>query len=273
MLSKLLKHEFMVTWKIPVLLDAVLIGLGLMSYVALRAVPHMEDSIGVLVLLFALIGIFYIGLIAASIILQIYLVLRYYRNLYTEEGYLTFTLPVSPDHILNAKLINGYIWELLSLICTLASLFIAAAGMLQAMAVNSAELQEFADEMMSIFGVDDPHFIISILLMGIISPLASTMSLYFCVTVGQLWQKHKILGAILCYIGIYVANQIMAQVAIFSSAGFFEFMDEEFSEGFDPGLGSLYAGMFTKITVFQLILSVAFYIACILINRKKVNLD
>ena len=79
MLSKLLKHEFMVTWKIPVLLDAVLIGLGLMSYVALRAVPHMEDSIGVLVLLFALIGIFYIGLIAASIILQIYLVLRYYR--------------------------------------------------------------------------------------------------------------------------------------------------------------------------------------------------
>ena len=45
------------------------------------------------------------------------LIVRYYRNLYGDEGYLMNTLPVTPAQHVWAKLICAFLWELgLSLI-------------------------------------------------------------------------------------------------------------------------------------------------------------
>jgi hypothetical protein len=270
MLSKLLKHEFTATWKVPVALDALLIVLGIMAYFVITGIP-MVESTGVYILLFALIGIYYIGIIAANIIMQVYIVMRYHKNLYTEEGYLTFTLPVTTNSIINAKVIVGYVWEILSLICTLGSLFIAASGVLNSVDVSSAELQEFANELMSIFGVTDPRFITAMILTVVISPLSSLLALYFSVTVGQLWQKHKILGAVFCYIGLYILNQIIGQVSLFSS-GFYGLMGDAATE-FDSIFSTIYASMLTTTAIVQGILAVVYYVACIMITKKKINLD
>ncbi len=271
MLSKLLKHEFTATWRVPVALDALLIVLGIMAHFVIKSIPLVEDSVGVYVILFSLIAIYYIGIIAANIIVQIFLVMRYYRNLYTSEGYLTFTLPVRTSHIINAKVINGYIWILLSGICTVASLFIAAIGLVDAADIPVYELREFATEIGTLFGINDPGFIVTLLLTVLISSLSAILGLYFSVTVGQLWQKHKILGAVLCYVGIYIINQIGAQIS-FLSSGYFRMLTGSGTD-FDAAFSGLYGRILTSTTIFSLVMVVIYYTGCILITKKKINLD
>ena len=52
--------------------------------------------------------------IAASVMTQVLMIQRYYKNLFTDEGYLTNVLPVSAtDHILSKMLVFGA-WSILN---------------------------------------------------------------------------------------------------------------------------------------------------------------
>ena len=44
-------------------------------------------------------------------------------------------------------------------------------------------------------------------------------------------------------------------------------------ENYDREFGRLYAGMLNRSTIISAVLSIAFYAACIIINKRKVNLD
>lgn len=59
--------------------------------------------------------------IAASVMTQVLMIQRYYKNLFTDEGYLTNVLPVSAtDHILSKMLVFGA-WSILNALSVLAS--------------------------------------------------------------------------------------------------------------------------------------------------------
>ena len=118
MLGKLLKHDFIAAWKVPVILDAALIVFGIMTAALIQAIPHMDSSLSMSLFTFSFFGSYYIGIIAANIVTLIFLVIRYYRNLYTAEGYLTFTLPVHTDLIVLSKVITGSVWMCLSYFST-----------------------------------------------------------------------------------------------------------------------------------------------------------
>lgn len=53
-------------------------------------------------------GVYALGF-ASSIITLIFILMRYYKNFFTDEGYLTFTLPVTPHELLWTKLISGMV--------------------------------------------------------------------------------------------------------------------------------------------------------------------
>lgn len=267
MLTKLLKHEFRAIWKVPAALDAVLIVLGIIAHIMIRTIPYIKDSIGFIILMILFAGIYYIGIIAANIVTLIFLVMRYYRNLYTPEGYLTFTLPVSTESIINAKVISGFIWEMLAVLSTVVSVLTALSGFIFMTDIPYDTLSQEADDMLNVFG-SVQGLIMSVLIMGLVSALYNVLSLYFSVTLGQLWAKHKILGAVLCYIGIYIMNLIIGQASLFST-GFYTAVNTDL----DSSFVSMYSGMLNRSTVSFAILSVIFYIACIMITKRKVNLD
>ena len=267
MLGRLIKHEFKATWRVPVALDAVLIALGILAHFMIRTIPYVKDSIGFIILMLLFVGIYYIGIIAANIVTLIFIVMRYYRNLYTSEGYLTFTLPVTTNSIINAKVISGFTWTLLSVISTGISIIITLTGFLGIADIEYGELYELASDFLSIFDAG-PSLIFSVIFLGIVSSLYNVLSLYFSVTVGQLWEKHKILGAVLCYIGIYILNVIIGQAGMFLS-GFYMAMESDLDNAF----ASLYTGMLNRTALISALLSIVFYTACIMITKRKINLD
>ena len=105
MLKKCLKHEWKACWKNMALLNGAAIFMGALGGFGFlfSQLSELPDLLIVLYL-FAYILI----VIAASVMTQVLMIQRYYKNLFTDEGYLTNVLPVSAtDHILSKMLVFG----------------------------------------------------------------------------------------------------------------------------------------------------------------------
>ena len=118
MLKKCLKHEWKACWKNLTLLNGAAVFMGAVGGggVLFSRIHELPD----LLVLFYILS-YAIILIAASVLTQILMIQRYYKNLFTDEGYLTNVLPVSAtDHILAKMLVFGA-WNILNGLSVLAS--------------------------------------------------------------------------------------------------------------------------------------------------------
>lgn len=128
MLGKLMKQEWLSTWKIPtVLIGVVFAAATIFGLFCASPVWDLMDWWGADVIFSATILLFYGALMCCGVGTSIYLAVRYYRSMYSNEGYLTHTLPVTPNQLLLSKMINFSIWELLSVICIVFNIMLFAA--------------------------------------------------------------------------------------------------------------------------------------------------
>ena len=111
MLGKLLKQDFRATARIMLPLYVAVPVLGLFTNLITRL---CENQNGFLIrAISALVSfVFSLSLIAAVVTTIVLMVLRFYRNLMTDEGYLMFTLPVSTTELIFSKLIVSVVWFL-----------------------------------------------------------------------------------------------------------------------------------------------------------------
>ena len=128
MLGKLFKHDFSSTAK-PLLLFSVIVlavsgaGAGL-KYVLDLPVLNGDNLYSIRFVITMLIIACYFALFAYFILMLILIVIRYYRNLFTEEGYLTFTLPTTTGKILLSKFLSAYLTMFIALIVAAGGLAI-----------------------------------------------------------------------------------------------------------------------------------------------------
>lgn len=175
---------------------------------------------------------------------------RYYTHLFTDQGYLTFTLPVKRSTIFWAKTASAYIYNLgaiavtsiMSILMTLGVVggFVAGVfyvGMMQTgmtllqllQTINVADLIELwnicTSWILNEFGMLNVFRVVFItLLLGLIylaADFASIMTGYFCITIGAtLFRKLKLLGALVSY---YVVNNVLAVPAVYFGTYYFMF--------------------------------------------------
>ncbi len=111
MLGKLMKYDMRYMARV---LPWIYAG-GLLISALLCGVIFLIDN--ELVLLFGVnfaSFLFIVAVEAVSICSTVFMIVRIYRNMYSDEGYLTFTLPVKTSEIVNSKIITGAIWTLIS---------------------------------------------------------------------------------------------------------------------------------------------------------------
>jgi hypothetical protein len=122
MFTKLLKHEWKSTGKLLGILSLGALGIGVLAAVVLRLlVTYGEaawDSDSVLVLVIPMLGMMlffmFLGLVVYSVGTMIYLLIRFYKNKFTDEGYLTFTLPVNSRQIFLSSAVYILVWQVIS---------------------------------------------------------------------------------------------------------------------------------------------------------------
>ena len=222
MFAKLLKHEWKATSKLLGILSLCILGAGLLGAAALRAIDYCTSKAvndGMAVLLIAGFGFLLLGLVMALVAYGVgtgfYLVYRFYKTRFTDQGYLTFTLPVSNRSILLSAYVNMLLWSLISGLTI--SVAVATALLLGGVATFEDLFQEIA---YTFFSNEGPDGYAILQFAGfLISSAAGTMITMASITVGAvIAKKHKILAAIGIYYGQSLVMGILAGVIQMAAA-------------------------------------------------------
>lgn len=296
MLSKLMKHEWKSTWKLPVGLCAfvlVMTGLGCLSF-RLPMWRALADERFNSFTFFDLLAVgllitYFLSIVISGVAVTIYFAIRYYRNLFTNEGYLTHTLPVTSGQLIFSKGLVSIFWNLALCLLTFVSIYILLYVFIRSLL--PAELWEaflreagaYLPEMEAVFkqysGVNFAAGGIFMLFFLIISCFFSTVMIYLCISIGQLFQKHKVAASIVTYLVATAVLQLITTVAVLP----FTFqmilnMERRLTADITPIEGMIIPmasimPMFYISGVLHLLLGIGCYFAANYLNRNKLNLD
>ena len=156
MFSKLLKHEWKANWGLMSVLALAVIGAALVGTIALRVLVNYGDKIAesesfLFLLLFPLGMLVFVSFIALAIYaaaVSFVMMFRFYKNKFTDEGYLTFTLPVKTSQIFLSSALNMLIWMVISvvLVVVLAAVMIlfgtATDGLINMQIIRSLTVRQ-----------------------------------------------------------------------------------------------------------------------------------
>lgn len=283
MLRKLLKYEFRATGKIMVpVLGASLFAsaLGFFLFFALsdpRMLPALESKQPTLLFaLSTLLGIltFFTYVVGFStIVVTVFILLRrFYRNFFTDEGYLTFTLPVSTHSLLWAKIISGFVWTVLGLIAEAACAFslvvaISSASEGMVMEVIREMWTALKESFIATFGAKNvASILIELSVTTLVSVLYQLMLYYLAMSLGSMIaKKHKIWAAIGMY---FVVNTVVGWIDMLAML---LFMPSVFLTSGD--VSSATGDMLIIATFISLAVGTGEYFLTNAILKKKLNLN
>lgn len=295
MLGKLLKHEWKSTMKFPLALSAfilIMTALGCLSFrlpfwqeITTGYGPNFDffDIIAILILI-----TYYVSIIVAAWVFIIYFGVRFYKNLYTNEGYLMHTLPVTTRQLLISKLLVSALWDLFSSILLVFSIFTLLYACIttiipkEAWEVAMPILKELLPEMAVVFkqysGINFSTFVIFMILYAILTCFSSMTMIYACISIGQLFKKHKVAAAVITYLVISTIVQAIASIAIipvsFGSTASLVIN----SSTLDPIEMTIapFASMaptFLFSAIITIVFSIVYYFVSEYITKRKLNLD
>ncbi len=214
MLKKLLQYDLKSVFKYWWIAAIASIGLSAIGGLCLSIATTGKDVpplIAVLIVFAVIFTIF--GIIAFSILSLILVYVRFYKNFFTDEGYLTFTLPVKRSQLLNSKLISS----VLTMCCT-SAILIADIFILLALGIGQPFFDEFLTpfvQFISELFVELPieghlyifTWAVLVLISFLLSSIFSTLFLFACITFAAvITKKAKVITAIGIY---YAASGVM----------------------------------------------------------------
>lgn len=277
MLNRLLKHEWKETWLLPALTCIFTI---LMTLVGIICFMRMEPPVSgdeLNVGAFVLFMTYCVLISCVSILICIYFAVRFYRNLYTDEGYLMHTLPVTPRQLILSKMLVGAAWTFLVSIIAVWSVFALLFACLPVM-VREADtvLSWMTDHSSELFGMSMPVFVVFMLVLTVVSSFSNVLTIYGAVSLGQLFTRHKVMASILCYLGYTVLIQTVTSFAITPYLAKMIISSDHTAlnaSGIPSFMGEFMRGCFLISFIGSVITAVISYILTEYIMKRQLNLD
>ena len=267
MLGKLMKYEFRATaiYFLPIYVVLVLVS-GLRYVVSLISQKFSNGFSAFSG--FSLSAIYLLLALGLAITTFIVIIIRFYKNLLGTEGYLMFTLPVSVEQNILAKLIPSVVWFFGS--CVLGMLTIAPAMGLR-----------FHDNPFTMFtGIrlgDVPEILLAVLM--VIGSIAGMFLFYYlCMCIGQMFNSHRFLASAGAYIVIQTVLQILGIAFIwicassFSSQAFVAWLSNAFAFLDKIPSGSLIYLFLIAANILSYGIAAALFFIDSAILRKRLNL-
>lgn len=283
MLGKLLKYEIKATarWFLPLYAGILLFSIISRLFTFVKSNFYQNDSyfINELFDLMGSITIFlYVIVIIATFLLTFFLMIqRFYKNLLGDEGYLMFTIPVSPSKHIWTKLITSMVWFIASCIVTILSIFILISGLeffndlIQSIATFLRELTHY-------------HTIRTILLFAeiLITLLVSlanyNLMFYASISLGHTHKSHKILYSFAYLLLLNTVSQIFTSLVTIIAGMLFQNQFSSFLlkqiETLENSIPlELLDFIFTSSLIFTLITGVVYYLITNYALTKRLNLE
>ncbi len=256
MLGKLIKHEWKAVAKTLFFIHLAIVAMTLVGkiLVSIKAVQKSE------ILTVSMVMVYVLSVIAVGIGTHIYLAMRFYKNMYTDEGYLSFTLPVkSWEHIVSKGLI-AIAWMVIDGVVIFASIML--------LAIPKQEYMEFVN---SITHANwEWLYIVEVMAAVVVGLCAVPLTYYVSISIGQLFKNHKMLFSVIVYVVIKNVQQVLGVVVTVISMlpSAMGNMDDSTSASMTV-VNSMMGGSL----LLQLVSCVGFFLAIKFIMDKKLNLN
>lgn len=274
MLGKLIKYDLKSTSRILVIIHVFLILSAL--FMRFLITGRVEEDLfmasgGSDVFYTLLVMVYTLVIIGASSATCMVVAIRFYRHLFSDEGYLTNTLPVKRSTHLLAKTISGSLWLCIDMILIMLSLFLVAFPpvVLEMFRENQETVAKFFG-----FGAGSlpslPAFLGLFLLVCVLSGISSVVTLYGSIALGQLFSEHRVIGAVACYFAITTITSVISYIAmaILGISGNYLAV----ADGTVLNLGEFLWKLILFSLVWSLILSVILYVVTTWVMNRKLNL-
>lgn len=200
MVLKLIKHEIKFLGKYLMLIWAGLI----LMIVSQRILTNYINSDNYILRVFAMNSapLLMLSLFALYMVTYVVIIIRFYKSMFTGEGYLTFTLPVKTGQLVFSKLITGVLFMLVPsavMVLVMFSYF------------TNYEIWTVAVDIAKAFyrvGLETPLLLIWGLML-LVGMFAMFTELYLGMSLGQMANRNKIIYSILSVFGIRMVKQVV----------------------------------------------------------------
>ncbi len=219
-------------------------------------------------LMLSIVGLFVIT-VATSLLCTYLPAWLFYKNYIKDEGYLMFTLPVTPGQLYASKMLSALLGSYASGAVIIASFVIAFSGFPGSVAVTEI-FNEIGPAFGSLTGGETALLVatgVVYLLFCLLAPVAAYSTIYASFMFGQLAPKNHFIWSIVAYFSIEFVLQTVVQVVSmilsFSSFG----IQATLQSVFAPQL-IMISGMF----VLYLAITIALIVSSNVIMKKHLNL-
>ncbi|MGP1611463.1 MAG: hypothetical protein ACTTG8_00060 [Catonella sp.] len=215
MFYKLMKNEFRNIGKLLLLVNVIVLGMHLLS-VVFEQIYNSGVLVGsVFDNIFGIFpGIYLLSIFAVNIIIVLVFAIRYYKKVYSVEGYLTHTLPVKKTAIYFAMLISSSIGTVITVLVSLGYPFVRIVNEILSVGTTSLDDWFKVSEEFHITGLT--YFLA--VLGGTLAVFAAFALIFLCISIGQNWKAHPVAGTIIVYWLITTALEITGAIGIVSLA-------------------------------------------------------
>ncbi|MCM1569201.1 MAG: hypothetical protein NC081_07115 [Roseburia sp.] len=286
MLGKLIKYEWKDVYKIGLLMLSIIFGVTLIGVLyfhtplwnQLFSNQVNENSFAILTGAMSGVGsllLYVFMLVGVSYGIMIYIGVHFYRTMYTDQGYLTQTLPVKSGQLLISKLFVGGIWVILVELAIIASVIALGGGMVSGFMVEYGmdwDLRALFRELYWAFeeemGIGFFRYLVSMILTLVIGPFMGMSVLFGAITIGQLSGKHKGMMGIVAYFVLAFVNSLLSMLVsvmiTFGSVAMRTVVSEEYYT---------YNSTYDASLITSVVMGVVMFFVAQYILKNKLNMD
>lgn len=297
MLGKLMKYDM--KYMARILPWLYLGGIGFSALIT-TFILLVQDATVLILGAYAAYFLFIIAVEAIAVCSSIFMMVRIYRNMFSDEGYLTFTLPVKNGDVLNSKILTGAIWTFFSGIVALIMLAFPVGAAIYKIPRLFEEDEAYLGQILESlikqisigFAGNEVKLVILILLtlfLIVVGAFFAPAFYSFCCAITHKVKRARAFASVAIYIGVSYALGLFISIAtvfIEIMGDYYMYGDEGFSTiapmalSYDAAEMSAYFGMRLNIMIADLlvvgvIMAVITAVSWIVANRivnKKLNL-
>ncbi len=288
MLGKLLKYDWKRVGKVGLFLSLAQILLALIGVIYFKSPAWANlfrgtNTGGLETVSWALIGVFgFLGIIlllAGTVYaMMIFLGVSFYKSMYSEEGYLTHTLPVTANQLILSKTLVGGTWMMITSFLSIGSMILLLAAFVSSImegqlldgnvfVVLSKLFDGISLMLQQMYGFSLVGFWIFITLTSIVGCYLGVIILFGSLTIGQLTKRHKGFMGVLVYFGIAIVQMVVSMIyqIINMATEISSYSSGEIEINLNESVISSF--------IVTLVVAIVLYFFSHLIIRKKLNLD
>lgn len=225
MLKTLLKYEWKDTWLLCATCNGIALVLSLIGAAILvmgvnSFSGHQSDTaqafMGMGMAFYYVI--YFMSVLGVAFVMRYFFFYRYYKNLFTDQGYLMHTLPVNTVDLLNAKLIIAIVWQYITAIV----IGVCVVVLIGSFTVSLGDFT-MKDLMDNLRDLDEIYFdyyktipaVASGILIALVTPIIEVLLMYMAVGLGQQSKKNRFFISIVILIGIYIGKRFVVSIITF----------------------------------------------------------